>query len=269
MSHYNTLGVSDAATQDEIKRAYRNLAKEFHPDKNPDANTKVRFQQIQEAYSVLSDPNKKATYDRTQSGPSLEDLLKNFNFGSNFAGDFDNIFGNRGNKGPDVKVSAQLSIYDVIYGAQRVFDMGYDKININFPKGVKNGMIFKYPQRGQYHPMNSNAPRGDLIVTVTIIPSEQYIIQGNDIWFETNVRFYDMILGTTAEITAPTGKISFKIPPKSGPGKVLRIPGKGLPIYNTHESGSILVKLNTTFHGLNDAQIELIHKIKEVESGTV
>jgi curved DNA-binding protein len=269
MSHYQTLGISESASQEEIKQAYRKLAKEYHPDKNPDANTKAKFQQIQEAYSVLGDPNKKINYDRGRNNQSFQDILNNLK--TNFAGDFDSIFGNnfKNVKGPDVKVTAQLSIYDIIHGAQRLFDMGYEKIPVNFPKGVKDGMVFRYQNKGQWHQLNRTAPRGDLIVTVTIIPHEQFIIQGNDIWLETNVRFYDMILGTTVEIDTPTGRLAFKVPPASGPGKVLRISGKGLPILNSTENGSILVKLNTTFHGLNESQIELIHKIKEAESEAV
>lgn len=270
MNYYQILNVAETASKDEIKQAYRKLVKQYHPDKNIGADTKQRFQEIQEAYEILSDDNKRQSYDlRNSGGGSLEDLLRQWGFGGNFANDFDTNFGrysgNPNAKGPDIRVSAQLTIRDIYEGSNRQFNINGKTVPVSFPKGIREGMVFRMVGYGAPNQFNSNAQPGDLLITVSIIPSMDYVIQGNDIWLETNVRFYDMILGGKQEIETPTGRISFTIPEKSAPGKVLRIPGKGLPIMNTNEAGSILIKLNTTFHGLNDSQISLINKIKELE----
>lgn len=270
MNYYQILNVAETANKDEIKQAYRKLVKEYHPDKNIGKDTKKKFQEIQEAYEILSDDSKRQNYDaRNSGGGSLEDILRQWGFHGNFANDFDVNFGGYANrstgKGPDIRVSAQLTIRDIYEGSNRQFNINGKIIPVSFPKGIREGMVFKMAGYGANNQFNSNAPCGDLLITVSIIPSTDYVIQGNDIWLETNVKFYDMILGGKQEIETPTGRISFTIPEKSAPGKVLRIPGKGLPIMNTTESGSILIKLNTTFHGLKDSQILLINKIKELE----
>lgn len=270
MNYYQILNVAEAANKDEIKLAYRKLVKEHHPDKNPGEDTKKKFQEIQEAYETLGDEQKRRQYDaRNSGGGNLEDMLRQWGFGGNFAGDFDATFGRYANnpntKGPDIRVSAQLTIKDIYEGSNRQFNINGKNVPVSFPRGIREGMVFKMAGYGANNQFNSNAPCGDLLINVTIIPSMDYVIQGDDIWLETNVKFYDMILGGKQEIDTPTGRISFTIPEKSAPGKVLRIPGKGLPIMNSTESGAILIKLNTTFHGLNDSQILLINKIKELE----
>jgi curved DNA-binding protein len=267
MSHYETLGVSESASADEIKQAYRRLAKEFHPDKNPAGNTLPRFQKIQAAYETLGDTNKRKDYDNSRSEPDLNAFWRNFTGGGNYADQFNDMFGmGPRSKGPNVKVNAHITLNDVYRGLSKTFDMGYDRVVVNLPKGLRDGMQFRISGRGEYNPYNKEAPRGDLIVTVHIAPDTNYIMQGDDIWIETSIKFYDMILGTDAIIDTPTGRISFKVPPKSHPGKVLRIAGKGLPILNSNEAGAVLVKLNTTFSDLNNSQLELINKVKEAEN---
>lgn len=267
MSHYETLGVSESASSDEIKQAYRRLAKEFHPDKNPNGDTLTHFQKIQTAYEILGDANKKREYDSSLNEPDLSSFWRNFASGGNYADQFNDMFGmGPRSKGPNVRVNAHITINDVYKGLSKTFDMGYDRVVVNLPKGLRDGMQFRVAGRGEFNPYNREAPRGDLIVTINVAPDANYITQGDDIWVETSIKFYDMILGTDAIIETPTGRISFKVPPQSHPGKVLRIAGKGLPIINSNDSGAILVKLNTTFSGLSDSQLELINRIKEAEN---
>lgn len=267
MNHYETLGVSESASSDEIKQAYRRLAKEFHPDKNLGVDTSSRFQRIQTAYEILGDANKKQQYDNSINEPDLNSFWRNFTSGGNYADQFNDMFGmGPRSKGPNVKVVAHITLTDIYKGLSKTFDMGYDRVQVNLPKGLRDGMQFRIANRGEYNPYNREASRGDLIVNVSVAPDLNYVTQGDDIWMEVSVKFYDMILGTDSVIDTPTGKISFKIPPGSHPGKVLRIAGKGLPIIHSNECGAILVKLNTTFSNLNNSQLELINKIKEAES---
>lgn len=276
MNYYQTLNVSQAASKDEIKKAYRELVKKYHPDKNPNGDTKAKFQEIQEAYETLIDDKKRSAYDFRNSNPNLGDqwgdLFSRWGFdqNGNFSNDFDTHFGgfrrNPNAKGPDIRVTMPLSIYEIYNGCERHVNVNGEIVNISLPKGIREGMTFKMAGKGAYNQFNTQAPRGDLLINITITPDYDYIIQGDDVWVETSVNFYDMILGGKKEINTPTGKISFTIPEKSSPGKVLRIPGKGLPILNSGNAGAILVKLHTSFQNLKEEQLELINKIKELDS---
>lgn len=268
MNYYETLRVPKTASPEEIKSAYRKLAKEYHPDKNTGEDTKQQFQQIQEAYSVLGDNNKRQEYDSRNNQPNLEDLLRNWGFGNNFADDFNMHFGGYRNnpnaKGQDIRVTIPITISDIYNGFSRSIDVGTGRINANVPKGAREGSKYKMAGKGQPNPFNSNAPAGDLIINVNVQYDENYIIQGDDVMIESFVKFYDMILGTNLEVKIPSGKISIKIPENTSPGKILRVPGKGLPIAGTEMAGALLIKINTNFQDLNTEQLSLIKKIKEL-----
>lgn len=270
MSYYQTLNVSETANQEEIKQAYRKLAKKFHPDKNPNQDTKQRFQNIQEAYQILGDETKRREYDQRRGGEmDWESLFQQWNGGaSNWANDFNQHFGNRDqySKGRDQRVTIQLDIHHIYNGFKTSLNTGIDTAPIDIPKGAKEGMTFRIKGRGAWNQWNREAPRGDLLVQVTILPNVDWIIQGDDIWMEVSLKWYDMILGVKTEIETPTGKLAFTVPSGSNPGKVLRLAGKGLPIMGTNQSGAILIKLFTSFAGLNSDQIELINRIKQLEN---
>lgn len=269
MNYYETLKVPQTASQDEIKSAYRKLAKEYHPDKNSGEDTKHKFQQLQEAYAVLGDNNKRREYDNKNTGPSLEDIFNNYwSFGNNFSQDFDTHFGgfrnNPNAKGQDIRVTVPITIDEIYNGFSRSIDVGTGRITANIPKGAREGSKYKMAGKGQPNPFNSNAPAGDLIININLQYDENYIIQGDDVMIESFVKFYDMILGTNLEVKIPSGKISIKIPENTTPGKLLRVPGKGLPISGTNNAGALLIKVNTNFQNLNTEQLALIHKIKEL-----
>lgn len=271
MSYYQTLNVSETASQEEIKQAYRKLAKELHPDKNPNEDTKQRFQTVQEAYQVLGDEDKRRQYDRNKGGEmDWESLFQHWNQGSsNWANDFNVHFGQQhdpSRRGQDQRVTVQLDIHHIYNGFKTSLNTRIDQVPVEIPKGAKEGMTFRVRGRGSWNPWNREAPRGDLLVQVTILPSVDWIIQGDDVWMEVSLKWYDMILGTKTEIDTPSGKLAFTVPPGSNPGKVLRLAGKGLPIMGTNQAGAILVKLHTTFNGLNENQIELINRIKQLEN---
>lgn len=276
MNYYEKLKIPATATLDEIKKSYRKLAKEYHPDKNPDADTKLKFQEIQEAYSVLSDETKRQQYDNphSQNSSTLEDMLRahgfNFQQGSGFAHDFNVHFGDFRNnpnaKGQDIRVNIPITIQEIYTGFSRSINLGTGNIDINIPKGARDGARYKMASKGQPNPFNSNAPLGDLIININIRYDENLIIQGDDIMIERFVKFYDMILGTNLEIELPTGKISVKIPPNTSPGKILRVPGKGLPIFGTEQSGALLISMQTNFQNLTEEQISLINRIKEINN---
>jgi curved DNA-binding protein len=268
MNYYQVLGVQKTATQDEIKSAYRNLAKLHHPDRNlnnPESTDK--FQQIQTAYEILSDETKRSQYDgkSTFKEFNFQDI---FNQYGNWSGDFDKNFGARQeSKGADVTVRATFTIAEAYNGCSKTFDFGHDSVRVDFGKGIHNGMVLKVYGRGDYNRFNSNAQRGDLIINININPDDSLILQGSDIWVDAYLHFYDLILGANIEVEIPFGKYKIDVPAKTASGRILRIPGKGMPIYNSknNEHGNLMVKVHANFHGLTEAQLDLVKKIKELE----
>jgi curved DNA-binding protein len=271
MSHYQTLGVPEQASADEIKKAYRNLSKQYHPDVNPGGDEK--FKQVAEAYSVLGDEQKRKNYDARNN---RSDFFTGFGYGNNnnvdFSSLFDQMFGNshRTNtqqKGPDLPVEMHISFGEAFNGTSKSFNLPDGTINMNFKPGLKTGQKFRVQGRGHQHPYNTTLPKGDLLVTVNVIPDSRFILQGDDIWIETTSPWWSIMAGTKVPIMTPEGQLILKIPAGTYPGKTLRIQEKGFPIYGTEQRGSILCRVNASYPELNDEQLEYIDKIKQLSNG--
>ena len=276
-SHYDTLGVNENATSSEIKKAYRKLAKENHPDKNPNnPQSSEKFKQISEAYEELGDDRKRAKYDQARKMSSgfnfggsgdFQDIFNTFRNSGGFADAFNNMYGRR-SRGNDIKASFQVSIKDVYYGTDITIDLsqhGHGKVKIKIPKGIKDGSMLRINGKGASHPLDPNLPNGDLLVTIFVIQSREIIIGGSDIWIDYYLPFYDLFLGTEIIISNIFYRINVNVPPKSYEGKVLRIANKGMPIYNTARYGNLMVKLHTSNLELDNEQIKLIKQIKQIQ----
>ena len=264
MSFYKTLGIPENATQADIKTAYRQLAKKHHPDtKDGEAN---KFKEISKAYEQLGDELNRKKYDASRRmGAGLgDDFLEAFRNSPDFASMFDGVFGTRV-KGPDIRVNIQLTLHDVYYGAEKLIDTGVSRFNLKIPKGISNGTNLRIKGRGGEHPINSSAPNGDMIVICHVLPSMDIIINGNDIWVEVNLPFYDLMLGTTITVRNMFYVVMVDVPEGSYDGKVLRIGGKGIPIYKTDSYGNLMVKLNATKPNLNEEQYRLLEQIKSID----
>jgi DnaJ-class molecular chaperone len=270
MSYYQTLSVQETATQDEIKNAYRSLAKQYHPDRNPDISSKEKFQAVQEAYETLSDPSKRQQYDLSRQFSSanfnINDLFSQF--GGNWSSEFDRHFNHeKSAPGKDVRLNATFNINDAYHGTSRVFDLGFDKVRVDFAPGLHTGMVLKVYGRGDYNRFNTTAPRGNLIININILPDDNLILQGHDIWMDSYVPFYDLILGTELTVETPFGKYKVNIPANTSSERILRIPNKGMPIYKTQDYGSLLIKVHAIFNCLDNEQLDLVNKIKELANG--
>lgn len=265
MSHYQTLGVNENASQEEIKNSYRKLAKKYHPDKQ--GGDSEMFKKVAEAYDQIGDPEKRQSYDAKRRGGfgNLEDLFRQFS-GSNFG--FDSNFGFNA-RGQDVRVSFSLTLEEVYHGTSKYVDLGYTQLNINIPKGVRSGAKLRLTGKGQPHPLNSSAPPGDLIISISVIPDDRIIVNGDDIWVDFAAPFFDLLLGKDIEIKTLVGTVKTKIPPNSYDGKILRIAGQGMPIYKQNRYGNLMVKLRSSNVELNDQQIELVKQIKDIQDGRV
>lgn len=270
MSHYDTLGVSETATQDEIKKAYRNLSKQYHPDVS--GGDETRFKEIAVAYDTIGDPNKRANYDNKRR---QEDFFTRFNQQGRYSMSdmFDQVFGNAFNsqptrqKGQDIRIQLHVSFDEAFHGTSKTFDVNGKTLRMDFKPGLKTGQRFRIPGKGAEHQLNSTLPNGDLIIEIHVIQDGRFILHGNDIWIEVTAPWYDIMLGCNLQITTPDGEITLKIPQGTNPDKTLRLKDKGYPIYNTETRGSMLVKIHATYPELNAEQLEYIERIKKGNDG--
>jgi curved DNA-binding protein len=232
-NYYDILGVSRTATADEIKRAYRKLASQHHPDKGGDT---TKFQEIEAAYRTLSDDQKRAQYDNPR--PS---------FGQHPGGAFnmDDIFAMFGQgfgqntRRNHVRMTIWISLLDVIQGGSRTVNVGTSHgsstIQIEIPKGIEDGDNVQY---------SGVAPGGmDLVVQFRIQPDSKWRRNGLDLYCDHTIGIWDLILGTDSEIKNLQGhSLVIKIPPSTQPGSTLRIRGHGIQ-NRTGQTGDLMVRV--------------------------
>jgi curved DNA-binding protein len=243
--HYAALGVPKTASADEIKRAFRKLASQHHPDKGGDT---AKFQAIQAAYAILGDDAKRAEYDNPMRGHNpFGHGSPHFNQGFDFNNIFDMFgtkFAERAHPGQYRQAQARIDLWitlrDVITGGPRVIavssPLGQNNVEITIPTGVEDGDNLLY---SRVAPGNM-----DLIVTFRIKPDAQWGKNGINLVREITVSIWELILGTDIEITTLTDeKLSIVVPPLTNPGTTLRIRNRGLPNKFNSQNGDILIKV--------------------------
>lgn len=264
MKYYKALQIEKSASQAQIKESYRRLAKQYHPDSLTGDESK--FKEIASAYEVLGNKEERLKYDRIL-GSDFENENPFGDWFKNEEGSFSNMFNNAFStsaKGPDVSVRLLLTYEEAYHGTSKRVNIGHTKLNVNIPKGVHDGMQLKITGKGRPHPANSSAPSGDLIVIINLQYDERIVLNGRDIYVEANIPFYDMILGSEIEVTTPFYTIKVNVPPGSQNNKILRISGKGFPIYSMNTYGNLMIKLNSYNPPLKNSQLNLIKKIKKI-----
>jgi len=265
--YYQILGVPRDATQDEIKRAYRKLARKYHPDVSKEADAETRFKEVGEAYEVLKDPEKRAAYDRLGTGWKAgqefrppPDWDQGFEFhGGGFTGGepfgfsdfFETLFG-RGfgtagagraafrARGEDTHAKVLVDLEDAYQGATRTLtlthtELGTDgrprlqkrTLNVHIPKGVHQGQHIRLAGQGGSGLGGGSA--GDLYLQVEFRPHRLYTVEGRDIYLELPVAPWEAALGASVTAPTPTGNVDLKIPPRSANGRKLRLKGRGIP----------------------------------------
>ena len=248
--YYETLGVARGASQDDVKRAYRRLARKFHPDVSKEANAEARFKEVGEAYEVLKDPEKRAAYDRFgkdwkhgqefRPPPGWE---RQFNFGgggfsgaSDFSDFFETLFGRggfQGTRGPmrakggDRNVRIEIPLEDAYQGATRKITLGGRTLSVRIPKGITDGQRIRLG--GQGGPGAGGGPAGDLYLTVIHKTHPLFRTEGRDVHIELPVAPWEVALGATVAVPTLGGKVDLKIPRGSRAGRTLRLKGRGLP----------------------------------------
>jgi curved DNA-binding protein len=262
--YYKIMGLKRDATQDDIKRAHRKLARKYHPDvsKEPDADAK--FKEAGEAYEVLKDPEKRAAYDRL--GPDMRSDQEfhpppDWNFGFEFSGGgftgadasasgfsdfFQELFGQRGRgaqfnaRGQDHYAKVMVDLEDAFHGATRSISLQSSELNeqsqiqitnrtlkVKIPKGIKEGQQIRL--KGQGAPGLLQSDRGDLYLEIHFNPHPFYRIEGRDVYLQLPVSPWEVALGAVVKAPTPDGTVDVKIPAGSNSGKKLRLKGRGIP----------------------------------------
>ena len=249
---YKILGVTKGVSEAELKKTYRKLSRQFHPDTNPgDAKAEARFKEISEAYSVLSDKDQRAEYDQMRAmGPGARagfgggaggfpGGFQGGNFGgAGFEDVFANLFGGGGGgfggprgpqRGQDLTTMQTLDFIDGVKGTTIKLSLraGAEPTTIKIPAGVLDGQKIKIAGKG--NPSPNGGPAGDLIITVTVKPHPVFTRDGNNIRVVVPITFAEAVLGATIQVPTLGGDpVKLKVAPGTPNGRVLRVKGRGV-----------------------------------------
>jgi curved DNA-binding protein len=280
--YYKILGVSEDSSPDEIKKAFRKLAVKHHPDRGGDEK---KFKEANEAYDTLKNADKKQEYDTMRrfgsnmggQGSGFKFHTGNFNefFGGDFFEEFMSGMGGMGQRqrfrqrpraNKDVSIRITMSIKEIMSSVKRTISVklpsGRDEIvDVKIGAGIQNGVVLKYSGLGD--DSNSNLPRGNLLIRVTILDSDGFTRKGNDLWTDKTINAFDAMRGTEFQIKDLQDNIvKVKVPAGTQPGSVLQLKSKGMPV---HESlsirGNMYIKIHVTIPTLTQQQL---NKIKDL-----
>jgi curved DNA-binding protein len=287
-SLYETLGVSENATSSEIKKAYRQLAKKYHPDINKTPEAEEKFKEINAAYEVLGDEEKKGQYDQfgdsmfggqnfhdfargQGAGVDLNDILRQM-FGGG-AGGFSGGFGGQqgfGNGGfgggfgfePDLDVQATLSIdfKTAILGGKKNISVSGESFDIKIPQGVESNQKIRAKGKGK---QAQGYPRGDLILTLKVQEDDDYTRDGDDLTLHFDVPLYSALFGGKVEIETLYKTITLKVPQNTKQNQKFRVKEQGVMNRKTKEIGNLYLKANIVLPKIEKIDEELVELMKE------
>ena len=294
IDYYKVLGLDKNASQEDIKKAYRKLARKHHPDLNPnDKEAHKKFQQLNEANEVLSDPEKRKKYDQygkdwqhaEQFEQTRQSQQRSQHFGGEgFSGQFDegdfsdffaSMFGDSGPRfrqrqtkfrGEDYQAELQLNLTDVYKTHQQVLKVNDKNIRITIPAGVEDGQKIKI--KGFGGTGINGGPNGDLYITFHIINNTEFKRQGNDLYKTVDLDLYTGVLGGEKTIDTLDGKIKLNVKPETQNETKIRLKGKGFPVYKKHgESGDLIVTFKIKIPtNLSEKQKELFEQLSKLST---
>ena len=273
--YYEALGVRRDASSEDIRRAYRKLAREYHPDVNKEADAEDRFKEISEAYEVLRDPEKRERYDRLganwkagedvsgaagfggfgQQG-GFEDVRVDFGTGGFGGGDFSDFFesffsGSRGRRrtagfdgfstrGSDQEATLEVTLEEAAAGGTRRMSLADGRsYEVKIPAGVRDGQLIRLSGEGGEGV--GGGPAGDLLLRVRIKPHPRFKVRDRDLYVTLPLTPWEAALGASVEVPTLTGTTQVKVPPGSSSGRRLRLRGQGLPGGDLYATVSIKV----------------------------
>jgi curved DNA-binding protein len=281
---YAALGVGRDASEEDIRRAYRRLARQYHPDINKEPGAEDRFKEVSQAYDVLRDPEKRAAYDRPQrgrpgDGGGFRDVRVDFGDGDfgggEFAGGdvdelFESLFGGRRAgrgrtaerpaRGADHEAVLELSLEEAARGGRRRVTLADGRsYEVNIPAGVRDGQRIRLAGEGDRGA--ASGPAGDLFLRVHLRPHPRFRVEGRDLRTDLPVAPWEAALGAEVEVPTLTGRTRVTVPPGSSTGRTLRLRGEGMAGGDLYADVKIMVPPRLTAQ-----ERELFERLAEVSS---
>ncbi len=289
-SLYETLGIGENASADEIKKAYRKLARKYHPDVNKTPEAEEKFKEINAAYEILSDEEKKRQYDQfgdsmfggqsfhdfagsQGGGADLDEILRSIfgggGFGGfssgGFSGGFSSggfgDFGGGGFSAPDLDLETKIVVpFDVaLNGGTHSISINGDRFDVKIPAGIKSGEKLRVKGKGKQHGSNV----GNLYIKVEVAPSPEYQRDGDNLTKEIDISLKTALFGGKVTIKAPSREISMKIPQGIKSGQKLRIKGEGIINRKTKTKGDLFIRVNVVLPKIEELDSELVEMMRE------
>jgi molecular chaperone DnaJ len=293
---YALLGVSKSASADEIKKAYRKLAMQYHPDKNPEKASEDKFKEIGEAYSVLSDTSKRAEYDKLRDAMASgyggfpgggRVHVQDFGFGEEFDVEdlLSQLFGRMGGfgdasgfrvgrggrvqtmprRGRDVETTVSLSFEEAARGAERKIRVdlptGRRDVTVKIPAGIADGKRIRVRSRGETPAQGGES--GDLFVRVNVRPHEFFGRRGDDVTLTLPITFTEAALGADVKVPTLDGPVTLKVPPGTSSGRTFRLRGRGIKRADGSASDLLATVQVAVPEKLSKKQKELVAQLAE------
>ncbi len=277
-SLYETLEVSENATAAEIKKAYRTLAKKYHPDINKSPQAEEKFKEINGAYEVLSDENKKSQYDMHGDdmfgGQNFHDFSRGQGAGVDINDILSQMFGGQGGGGfggqgfgggfsePDLDIQANLNIdFDIsILGGTKNISMNNESFDIKIPEGIAHGQKIRAKGKGK---QAQGFPRGDLIITLKVGESDDYERDGDDLIKSFDISLYQALFGDKVEIPTLHKTLNLKVPQDTKQNQKFRVKDLGALNRKTKEKGFLYLKANIVLPKIDELDKDLVEVLEE------
>jgi curved DNA-binding protein len=291
IDYYKILGVSKTASQDEIKNAYRKLARKLHPDLNPDdKEANKKFQQINEANEVLSDPDNRKKYDQygeqwkhaeefEKAKQQQQQQRQSQSFEGDFSGSdysdfFESLFGGASGgtrkqqaafRGQDLHAELVIPLAEAYTTQQQTITVNGKKIRITIPAGIANGQTIRL--KGHGGPGMNGGPAGDLYIDFVISQDPSFRREGNNLYTSIDIDLYTAILGGEVILDSFAGKLKLKVNPETQNGSKIRLKGKGFPVYKEEGTfGDLFVTYNVKLPvGLTEEQKTLFRQLSQLK----
>lgn len=274
-SLYDTLGVSENASADEIKKSYRKLARKYHPDINKEESAVEKFKEINAAYEVLSDPDKKAQYDQfgdqmfggqnfhdfaqgQGGGVDLDEILRQMfgGGGGGFGGGFGGAQGGFGGfGGPDLDMQARITVPFMVSvnGGKHNVSANGQNFDIKIPAGIKSGETMRVRGKGKQYQGHA----GDLLIQVEVAASDEYERKGDNLYKTFDVPLKEALFGGKIAVETPEKEVSLKVPQNTKNGQKFRLKGKGVADRKTALKGDLYLVANVVLPDVDTLDDEL------------
>jgi curved DNA-binding protein len=286
--YYDMLGVNRDASEDDIKKAFRKKAKQYHPDANPDnPSAEARFKEVNEAYEVLKDSEKRSQYDRFgenwKNSQGFNGQQNPYASGGGFGGQadvsdmFESIFGGGGRRsgfgggrrtnmrmaGENIEQPVYISLQEAYEGTKRIITKNGREINVNIPRGATMGT--KVRLAGEGSPGIGGGPAGNLYLVVNIADDRKFERKDDDLYVDVQVDTFTAMLGGEVEVPTMTRAVQLKIRAGTQSGQKLRLTGKGMPkLRSKNEFGNLYARVMITVPSqLNDEQKQQLKTIRD------